>query len=599
MIKEDYAKKVADQLWRICYVNKIGDSFNILEHLSFLLFFNSLDRRDQFSETHRNPWKDMVNQVNIGNYKIVLSIYMECLSEVNELKSINPELFKDLNRLQFPFSEKSFIELIKYLENEFRYQSDIGNRIYGQVFEQLIMKISSGVFLTPKHLSNTIIKMIRLAGDIPNNYLHICDPACGTGSLLVSSYQYLLNNYNDNNNKLTGFEINTSLSRISQMNLILHEILFSEIHNLDSFSLSEQMIGKYDVVVLNPPFSISIEPFHLHDWHQKIYLGDRRSKGNYHYINLALSLLAPGGKCAIIIPEGVLFGTSPTQIYFREQLLDQVQIDAIVSLPIGFFQNINIKTSLVLLTNSIPDKNKHKIWYYEFDQSPGRLRNSEIHWNELIEAWKQYQLNKEYFQSKNGNNWITQIEQIKTNNFKLSAADYRVQLTQKRNLKIEPNKILSQLIELEKTIEQEMNELYKLNSMKSYEINYTETNKTINKSEMIMAEDNLENVLQTLGTHLSKKQKALLDIYIRSDIPLACHEAAKLFNIASSKEIGKINVQEAKQITTLFESLGLIESVSSGEMLYPKQSENEPDRVISLKAPIKIVLWRKSERLRR
>ncbi|MBT2734602.1 hypothetical protein [Bacillus sp. ISL-7] len=141
MTKEDYAKKVADRLWRICYVNKIADSLNILEHLGFLLYFRSLERR-----YHKDIriWEYMVDVIKNQDYREVVSFYKERLLEAHKLINVNQELFRDLQILPFPFGDNTFIELIKYLDAEFEdSKSDMENNLYGQVFEHLIMKIAS------------------------------------------------------------------------------------------------------------------------------------------------------------------------------------------------------------------------------------------------------------------------------------------------------------------------------------------------------------------------------------------------------------------------------------------------------------------------
>ncbi|ALC52355.1 SAM-dependent DNA methyltransferase [Bacillus thuringiensis] len=601
MFYEETAKKIANQLWNIANVSNKMNSINVLEHLSYLLYFRLLNQRFGKVSNQGIPWNRLINEINYQNSHFIIEVYRKELLANFELAQLNEELFNNLEGTPFPFDLNVFIKIVKYLEQEPQFNpNNIEDDMYAQIFEHLIMKIvPHGIIVTPKFLAETIVEMIGLSDELSYNRIRICDPACGTGSLLISAHKKLSDYLSGSRYSVIGYEINTSISRISQMNLIFHGIWPSRIHNLDSLSLGEQEREEYDIVLLNPPFLPSVDSSSLPEWYQSIHLGDTKNKGIYHYINLTISLLSPNGRCAVIVPEGLLFGTSLKQISFRKELLEQVCIDGIISLPNGFFPNTSIKTSLVLMTKMPHCKDRDEVWFYEFDQSAGHLKNSKKPWNELLEAWGKYKSSSNYaFQAETENTWMTTMEQIEASQFKLSASEYRLRYKKQIQNDVEPEEIFVQLMKIEKVIGQEMDELNKLTSMKLYEEELDKSSTSIkHKAQMAAAEANLENILPVIASHLSGKQKALLDIYMKSDTPLACHEAAKVVNSASINEFEKINVQEAKQITHLFESLGLIEPVSSGDMYYPKQHQNEKNRVITLKNPVTIVLWKKSERI--
>ncbi|UOK49048.1 type I restriction-modification system subunit M (plasmid) [Bacillus tropicus] len=600
MSYEKTAKKLANQLWNIANTGNKMNSINTLEHLSYLLYFRSLKELSEERVHNGYLWDRLISEIHYNNSDFLLEIYRRELLTNNELIQLNEELFENLGAIPIPFDANTFVRIVEYLEQIPQFSQDnIEDDWYAKIFEHLITKLAPhGVSDTPKFLAETIVEMIGLMDEMykPSR---ICDPACGSGALLISAYKHLSNYLDSFYYSFTGYEINTSISRISQMNLIFNGVGSPIIHNFDSLSLGELEKGKYDFVLVNPPFLPSINPLSLPEWYQSIYLGDTKSKGIYHYINLTISLLSPSGRCAVIVPEGLLFGNSNKQVYFRKELLNQVCIDGIISLPNGLFSNTSMKTSLLLITKVPHHKIKDDIWFFEFDQPASNLKNSKNPWNELLEAWGKYKSSSSYdFQSEAENTWVTKVNQIEANDFNLSASQYRVRKENQTRDDIEPEEIFDQLIKIEKEIGKEMDELNKLASLKLYEENLDKSSISVTpKAQMAVAEANLGNILPIIESHLSKKQRALLNIFMSSNIPLACHEAAKVVNLGSNSEFEKINVQEAKQITNLFESLGLIEPVLSGDMHYPKQHPSEKNRVITLKDPITIVLWKKSERI--
>ncbi|MGG0359602.1 class I SAM-dependent DNA methyltransferase [Bacillus tropicus] len=601
MSYEKTAKKLANQLWNIANMGNKMNSINTLEHLSYLLYFRALKQLSEERFHHGNSWDRLVSEIHYNNSDFLFEVYNREFLANNELIQLNEELFESLRATPIPFDVNTFVRIVEYLEQVPQFSEDnIEYDWYAKIFEHLITKLApNGVSDTPKFLAETIVTMLGVM-DGMHKPLRICDPACGYGTLLISAYKHLSNYFDSVYYSFTGYEINTSISRISQMNLIFNGVRSPVIHNLDSLSLKEHEKGKYDFILVNPPFLPSINPFSLPEWYQSIYLGDTKSEGIYHYINLTVSLLSPSGRCAIIVPEGLLFGNSNKQVYFRKELLKKVCIDGIISLPNGLFPNTRMKTSLLLITKVPHCKIKDDIWFFEFDQPASNLKKSKNPWHELLEAWGKYQSSSYDFQSEAENTWVTKINQIEANKFNLSASQYRIRNENQIQDDIDPEEIFCQLMKIEKEIGKEMDELNKLASLKLYEENLDKSNISVTpKAQMAVAEANLGNILPIIDSHLSKKQKALLNIFMSSNIPLACHEAAKVVNLASNSEFEKINVQEAKQITNLFESLGLIEPVLSGEMHYPKQHQSEKNRVITLKDPITIVLWKKSERIGR
>ncbi|WP_454861685.1 HsdM family class I SAM-dependent methyltransferase [Peribacillus frigoritolerans] len=587
----DYqVKKTADKIWNIANMGSKNNPIVVLEHISLLLFFRVNDK-NYFKDIR--PWQELerageISRFNKGN---IINIYRRLIND--HYYDLDRNLFNNIEDI--PFEANVFSSLIDYIRNiDIEYFLNEG--WCGTLFEFLILKASPHSINTPKLLANAMVEMVMQKND---EFCHmkkkICDPSCGFGSVLLAAKDYFNARENGENYNFVGLEVNSSISRIGNINLMLHGG-YPDIRNSDGLYMSITERGNYDYVITTPPFGLTVDSYSLPEWYQVLSIDiNKKNNGIYYYINLCLSLLKDEGRCAIIVPEGLLFSENSSQTYFRKWLISEVGIEGIVSLPSGLFQNTNLKTSLLLLSK-VPYN--HKIWFYEFDDSASYLRYSSDPWEDLLKNWDEYKYNN-FYEPVKENVWITPIEQIVNNNYILSASEYRIAPKKIDSKVVDLEHLFYKLRDLEKHIAIEMEELHSLSNMKLSDdiVEKNETSKDMNPFGY--AEADFRIFQRTVALNLSKKQKALLEIYMESEAPIACHAAAKRVNNKRSKSIGKLDVQEAQQYTILFESFGIIESVLSNDMLYPRQSSSESKQVISLRDPIKIVLWKKAERLRR
>ncbi len=361
----------------------------------------------------------------------------------------------------------------------------------GDVYEYLLNEIGqsgkNGQFRTPRHLIQLMCEILD-----PDWTDTICDPACGTGGFLLGAYQHILTKYSskdflqkDENgfirgtmgDKITkdtvwknlkektfyGFDIDQTMVRIGLMNLMLHDISVPKIEHIDTLSNKYEGHEKdeqYSIVLANPPFTGRIDKGGMSD---KFRIPGTQSE--LLFIDRMVRMLKPGGKAAIIIPEGVLFGTGKAQKKAREILLKDTQLEAVISLPSGAFQPYTgVKTAILVFTKvELESKKYHtdKVWFYNLKSDGFTLDNSRKRQKDepLPLAVKSYQSRvKDNETKRDGEHFYVDLQTIKDNGLDLSFNRYKeFDFTPQEY--DPPQEILKTLLSLEKDIQKELNEL--------------------------------------------------------------------------------------------------------------------------------------------
>jgi len=577
---ENDVRKLVDELWRLVNQESAVDSNAALEHLSYLLYFKLQSR-------HERLWDEMFYLCR-NNIRQAVDFYQYDMVK-NKLEflvrgsSVNGTV---------PFSFRVFERIVFLLENHSSIFTE--SFLVGQVFELLLEKAFSqrlGIVLTPRLLSKSMAKLLVETVDRVPNHVAICDPACGTGTLLHALAEEM--SRERAHSRLVGFEMNTLVARVAQFNLLFREIEDVSIYNEDGLSVTAEYREKFDYVITNPPIVKRYERVQMSTWYSMNNNNfSKNGTRSYEFIELSLSLLKREGRCAIIVPEGMLSSGTRYDTEFRRHLLYKFRIEGIISLPAGLFPGTGMKTSILLISNTYSSPNR-EIWFYEFDDKPNRLRNDEKLWDDLINRWQMYVELGYASYVDNGHTWTTSFMDIENNQFQLAASAYRRRSSPRHY--VDPSRLINELKELEWKIKLEMDELYRIHFKEQPDVPPPDAEF---KKAVTATKADLSTVRSLLYEHFSEKQKALFNVFMDAGQPLAVHEATKLANQGVDPN-EKIGVQEARQIVELLEAMGLLEPVSSGAMLYPKQSSDESDRVISLQKPLIIALWKRAEHLRR
>jgi len=245
----------------------------------------------------------------------------------------------------------------------------------GDLYEYMLGKIAAagqnGQFRTPRHI---IQLMVELTAPQPKDV--VCDPACGTAGFLVAAGEYLRKRHPEllrdaklkqhfHHGLFHGFDFDNTMLRIGSMNMLLHGVENADIRYRDS--LAQDHAGeeeKYTLVLANPPFAGSLD---YETCAKDLLEIVKTKKTELLFLALFLRLLKPGGRGAVIVPDGVLFGSSTAHKTLRKLLVEEQKLDAVISLPGGVFKPYaGVSTAILLFTKTNSGGTDH-VWFYDVD----------------------------------------------------------------------------------------------------------------------------------------------------------------------------------------------------------------------------------------
>jgi type I restriction enzyme M protein len=245
----------------------------------------------------------------------------------------------------------------------------------GDLYEYMLSKIASagqnGQFRTPRHIIRLMVEMVE-----PKPTDVVCDPACGTCGFLVAVGESLRERHpevltNDELRKhfhhelFHGFDFDNTMLRIGSMNMLLHGVENPDITYRDS--LAQDHAGeeeKYTLVLANPPFAGSLDYESCAKDLQQVV---KTKKTELLFLALFLRLLKPGGRAAVIVPDGVLFGSSNAHKSLRRMLIEEQKVDAVISLPSGVFRPYAGVSTAILLFTKTNSGGTDRVWFYDVE----------------------------------------------------------------------------------------------------------------------------------------------------------------------------------------------------------------------------------------
>ena len=243
----------------------------------------------------------------------------------------------------------------------------------GDIYEYMLGKIATagqnGQFRTPRHVIRLMVELTA-----PQTTDVICDPACGTGGFLIAAGEYLRERHpkllhdtrlreHFHHSLFHGFDFDNTMLRIGSMNMLLHGVENPDIRYRDS--LAQDHAGeeeKYTLVLANPPFAGSLD---YENTARDLLQIVKTKKTELLFLTLFLRLLKPGGRAAVIVPDGVLFGSTKAHKELRRILVEEQKLDAVVSLPGGVFKPYaGVSTAILVFTKTNSGGTNH-IWFYD------------------------------------------------------------------------------------------------------------------------------------------------------------------------------------------------------------------------------------------
>lgn len=391
MLTGDLRNKI-DTVWNAFWAGGIANPLEVIEQITYLLFMRGLDDIHTLEERKANrfgkamervifpegddprgrPYSDLrwsvfKDKAPREMFEIVADHVFPFLREMAEDGSAHAEHMKGARfTIPTPALLGKVVDLLADIPLDDRDTK-------GDLYEYMLSKIASagqnGQFRTPRHI---IQLMVELVEPTPKDV--ICDPAAGTAGFLVAAGEYLRGHHADlfrdealrrhfHQGMFHGYDFDSTMLRIGSMNMQLHGIEGGDIRYKDS--LAEDHTGDadaYSLILANPPFAGSLDYETTAKDLQKIV---KTKKTELLFMALFLKLLKPGGRAAVIVPDGVLFGSSTAHKAIRRMLVEDHKLDAIVKLPSGVFRPYaGVSTAIVLFTKTNSGGTDH-VWFYD------------------------------------------------------------------------------------------------------------------------------------------------------------------------------------------------------------------------------------------
>jgi len=344
-------------------------------------------------------------------------------------------------------------------------RKDARGDLYEYMLSRLTTAGTNGQFRTPRHIIRMMVELLDLRpGDT------VCDPACGTSGFLVSAGEYLKENYLEeiffnkdekahyDNNMFTGYDMDRTMLRIGAMNMMTHGI--GNPHIIYKDSLSDQNLdnGKYTKILANPPFKGSLDYDIVATDLLKVA---KTKKTELLFLALFLRMLKNGGRCASIVPDGVLFGSSKAHVAIREEIVENHRLEAIISMPSGVFKPYAGVSTAVIIFTKTGAGGTDNVWFYDMqndgyslDDKRNALDSSDI--PDIVARFKN--LVEEKGRERTQQSFLVPKDEIVKNGYDLSINKYK-QSAYVEEVYPAPKDILAEINALELEIQSGIKEL--------------------------------------------------------------------------------------------------------------------------------------------
>ncbi len=387
-------KNQVDRIWDAFWSGGISNPLEVIEQITYLLFLRRLDDLHTLEENksarlkhpmeHRvfpqgkDPRKRPYDDLRWSRFKhfapaemftVVDQHVFPFLRTLGGNGSTYAHHMKDARfTIPTPALLARVVDLLDQVPMEER---DTKGDLYEYMLSKIATAGTNGQFRTPRHIIRLMVEMVA-----PGPKDIICDPACGTAGFLIAAGEYLREHHpavlrdvkqkaHFHQHAFHGFDFDNTMLRIGSMNMLLHGVENPDIRYRDS--LAQDHVGeeeRYTLVLANPPFAGSLDYENTAKDLQQIV---KTKKTELLFLALFLRLLKPGGRAAVIVPDGVLFGSSNAHKTLRRILIEEQKLDAVISLPAGVFKPYAGVSTAVLLFTKTNSGGTDQVWFYDCD----------------------------------------------------------------------------------------------------------------------------------------------------------------------------------------------------------------------------------------
>lgn len=486
-LKEEYKQKLNrlnDYLWGA----GLKDPVSRIQQMSFLFFLKMLEEQDTAlekeaqltqrpyksifrGESEKFRWSDWVHKSGSELYNFVRDEVFSFMENLSDGKENIRRMFSGAKFLiPDEVTLKRALDIIDEIDFS-QLDADVKGNLYEDLLNQIEAAGELGQFLTPRHVIRFIVEMVN-----PKIGETVYDPACGSGGFLLIAYERIkLKNsdpklayeYNGTkkgpgdklnreqwqflqNETFFGQDVDPEMVRLTLMNFFLHGLEESDIKRKDTIAgpEDEEDLRQYDVIMTNPPFAGKVDKERI-----RKSLPIKSKKTQILFLGHVIDALKTGGRAGIILPEGVLFGSHRDDQGIRRYLLENCNLQAVISMPAGVFQPYSgVKTSVLVFTKGKPTK---EVWFFDMQGDGSSLSKAHKFGPQyrndiplLLEQWQNRGRKSDLpaeASAKVGQSWTTSIAEITANDYILSANAYNPNIGDEERAHREPTEILRDL----------------------------------------------------------------------------------------------------------------------------------------------------------
>lgn len=394
MITGEIKSKV-DKIWDTMWSGGVSNPLSVIEQLTYLLFIKRLDELHTLKERKAqrtgkpihepvfgldqdhlrwSRFKDFAPEDMFGTVRDEVFPFIKTLGDKGEEDGEGGSTYthhmKDaLFMMPTPRVLANVVDQLDSID-----MSDADTK--GDLYEYMLGKIASagqnGQFRTPRHI---IKLMVDMTAPTPKDV--ICDPACGTAGFLVAASEYMQEHHSDaiykdeearrrfNEGTFHGYDFDNTMLRIGSMNMLLHGVENPDISYKDSLAQADDLDEeKYSLILANPPFAGSLD---YESTAKDLLQTVKTKKTELLFLALFLRLLQIGGRAAVIVPDGVLFGSSKAHKSMRKMLVEEQKLDGVISMPSGVFKPYAGVSTAILLFTKTNSGGTDNVWFYKME----------------------------------------------------------------------------------------------------------------------------------------------------------------------------------------------------------------------------------------
>lgn len=488
-------KNKIDSMWDVFAAGGLSNPLEVIEQVTYLMFIHDLDSTDNTRAKESAmlglPYQSIfAEKVQIGDRiidgtQLKWSVFRDFPAD--RMYSVMQEwvfpfiktLHGDKNSAYSKYMDDAIFKLptplmlskvVDALDGIYDLMNEMQTAdIRGDVYEYLLEKIAksglNGQFRTPRHIIRMMVEMVD-----PSSDEVICDPACGTSGFLITAAEYLREQkkeeilYNKEkkdhymNHMFHGYDMDRTMLRIGAMNMMTHGIENPFIEYRDSLSDQNMDKDKYSLILANPPFKGSLDAESVSGDLLKVC---KTKKTELLFLALFLRMLKVGGRCACIVPDGVLFGSSTAHKAIRKEIVENQRLEAVISMPSGVFKPYaGVSTAILIFTKTEHGGTDH-VWFYDmvadgFSLDDKRTPIAENDIPDIVERFRNRA--KEMERKRTDKSFMVLKQEIVDNEYDLSINKYK----QIEYVPVEyppTSEIMANIREIEMEIGKEMDEL--------------------------------------------------------------------------------------------------------------------------------------------